>query len=36
LERVRPSFIDPTPARAQLPDGGAWIYEAKLDSPFEG
>src|SRR5690242_13675265 len=33
LEPVRPSFIEPMQlalVRA-LPDGGAWIYEAKLD-----
>ena len=32
-ERVQPAFIEPmqvSPVR-ELPDGGAWSYEAKLD-----
>jgi len=33
LERVQPSFIEPmyTEAAQELPDGGLWSYEAKLD-----
>jgi len=33
LERVRPSFIEPMQLALvrTLPDGGAWLYEAKLD-----
>lgn len=33
LERVRPSFIQPMQVALvrSLPDGGTWIYEAKLD-----
>jgi ATP-dependent DNA ligase len=32
-ERVQPCFIEPTLVAAvrELPDGGAWTYEAKLD-----
>ena len=32
-ERVRPSFIEPMQLALvrNLPDGGNWIYEAKLD-----
>jgi len=34
LPAVQPSFIEPTQVSAvrQLPDSGAWTYEAKLDS----
>ena len=33
LERVRPSFIEPMQLALvrTLPDGGHWLYEAKLD-----
>ena len=32
-ERIQPRFIEPMYAEAvrELPEGGAWIYEAKLD-----
>src|SRR6266540_6365195 len=33
VERIQPSFIEPMSAEAvrELPDGGLWSYEAKLD-----
>jgi ATP-dependent DNA ligase len=33
VERVQPCFVEPMLAEAvrELPDGGLWTYEAKLD-----